>query len=162
MEETINDVKSELTKRLAGKRVALLGIGNVDKGDDGFGVHMARALKGKLKDTAVFECGTAPENYLGPIVRSNPQVLLMIDAANLGAEPGHMHIVEEKDISTLGLSTHDTSLTLSITYLKKSLKNPDIFLLGIQPKNTNMNSDMSEELKGYLIELEAIFLEILS
>jgi len=161
MEETIGDLKSALKKRLAGRRVALVGLGNTEKGDDAFGVRLVSCLKERLKDTAVFECGTTPENYLGPITKIKPQSILIIDAANLGAEPGHTHIVEEEDISALGLSTHDASLKLFIAYIKSSLEAPDIFLLGVQPRDTSLGSGMSRELKGCLARIEEIFLEIL-
>lgn len=160
MEETLDDIKSELTKRVAGRRVALVGVGNVEKGDDGFGIYLIRFLKAKLKNVALFECGTTPENYLSPIIKSKPDTLLIIDAANLGAEPGHIHIVEEKDIASLGLSTHDVSLKLFIAYIKNKIKNINIFLIGIQPKNTTLGDSMSEKLKGALLELEKMFLEV--
>lgn len=170
MEETLDDVKLELKKRLHGRKVVLLGIGNIEKGDDGFGVRLIQLINSNLVrltrlargNVALFECGTAPENYLGPIVKSNPQVVLILDAANLDAEPGHTHIIEKRDIATLGLSTHDTSLKLFISYLENNLKDVDIFLLGVQPKNTNLGTSMSNELKQLLLRFEEIFLEILS
>jgi len=162
MTEAISDIKSELKKRIAGKRVVLCGMGNIERGDDGFGIHLVQRLKDKLKDTPVFECGTAPENYLGPIVKAGPQVLLVVDAADLGAEPGHTHIIEEDDIASLGLSTHDTSLKLFITYLKDSIDGLDIFLLGVQPKDTTYGSGMSGELNAHLEKIGSIFKEILS
>ena len=162
MKEAIGSIKSELKKRIVGKRVVLCGMGNTERGDDGFGIHLAQRLKGKIKSTPIFDCGTAPENYLGPIVKAEPQVLLMVDAANLGAEPGHTHIIEEDDIASLGLSTHDASLKLFITYLKDSLDGLDIFLLGVQPKDITYGSGMSGELNAHLEKIDSMFKEILS
>ncbi|PIU41736.1 MAG: hypothetical protein COS99_04025 [Candidatus Omnitrophica bacterium CG07_land_8_20_14_0_80_42_15] len=162
MEETLSDVKSELIKCVNGKKVAIVGIGNLEKGDDGFGVLLTERLKTRLKNTALFECGTAPENYLGPIIRSNPQVLLVLDAANLRAEPGHVHILEAKEIADLGLSTHDSSLNLFIKFLRHELKEVDIFLVCMQPKNTDFGKCISKELEKHLSELEKILVEMLS
>jgi len=162
MEEMMHDLKSELAKRVSGKKVTLVGMGNLDKGDDGFGIHLVGRLKERLKNASIFECGTTPENYLGPIVKSSPEALIIVDAANLGAEPGHTHIIEEEDILSLGLSTHDTSLKLFIAYLKDSLKGLDIFLVGVQPRNTEYGSGLSEGLKSNLAAIEEIFTEVLS
>ena len=162
MEETIHDVRETLKKRLEGKRVALVGIGNIDKGDDGFGVQLIRRLKHRLTTTLLIEGGMSPENYVGPLIKAYPEAVVLIDAAELRAEPAHTHIVEKSDIAALGLSTHDVSLQLFIAYLEQSLNKADIFLLGTQPKNTQLGSEMSEELRQRLTYFETLFAEVLS
>jgi hydrogenase 3 maturation protease len=162
MEETRDDVALALKRRLNGRRFALLGMGNIDKGDDGFGVRLVEQLKERYADAPLFACGTAPENYLGPLVKSKPRVIVIVDAAHLGAEPGHTHLIEKNDIASIGLSTHDTSLRLFIAYVEESLANADIVLLGVQPKHTAIGSAMSEELKHVLAVFGQLFAEMLS
>jgi hydrogenase 3 maturation protease len=162
MTEVLSDIKTALSGRLRAKRVTLVGIGNIEKGDDGFGIHFIRRITGKLKVQGAFDCGLTPENYLGPIVRSNPEAIVLVDVANIGAEPGHTHIIEKGDIASLGLSTHDASLNLFIRYLENSLGDVDIFLVGVQPRSTELGSSLSPELEARLSEFETIFCEILS
>lgn len=75
----------------ASARVAVPGIGNHLFGDDGVGVLMARELTaraGRQADCLVLDAGTAPENFTGPLRRFRPDFVLLVDAAQLSAEPG--------------------------------------------------------------------------
>ena len=50
------------------KKVVLLGIGNILKGDDGFGPALVHELEGKVPITCI-DAGPAPENYAGKIIK---------------------------------------------------------------------------------------------
>lgn len=132
------------TSILKGK-VVIVGIGNIIRGDDGFGP----ALIEKLKNTAGVVCldaGTAPENYLGKIVGENPDTILIVDAVCLDKNPGEYEILRGNDIEKYGFTTHDISPKMFIEYLQSQTK-ANIYMLGIQPENVSFGQGLSEKIK---------------
>ena len=58
-------------------RIAVLGIGNDLRGDDGVGSLVARSLRERFPDAA-FDGGQAPENQAGPLRRARPDTVVAI------------------------------------------------------------------------------------
>ncbi len=146
--------KNHLRKRLKGNIVAL-GVGNSFKGDDGFGSELARRIKDKVNFT-VYDCGTAPENYIGKVEKIKSDTVVIFDIAKSGNPFGTIKIFEIAQIPDSGLTTHDPSLKLFMSILKKT-KDIDIFLLSVEPKQTEFGSVMSEEVSRSLKQLEDFF-----
>ncbi|MCM8781869.1 MAG: hydrogenase 3 maturation endopeptidase HyCI, partial [Candidatus Omnitrophica bacterium] len=138
--------------------VVILGIGNTLRNDDGAGSLLAARLKDKVPYT-VYDAGEGPENYLGKIVRDEPDNIIIIDAVDFDAEPGEFRVIEAEDIKTANLfSTHNASISLTINYLQNNLK-ADIIILIIQPKNIGFGENLSPEVVGTLNKLENLFYE---
>jgi hydrogenase 3 maturation protease len=144
-----------LRARLEGKRVVVLGVGNPIRGDDGIGPYLADRLQGKVEATVV-NTGDVPENYLGPVAAARPEVVVIVDAAELGAGPGEMAIVEASELAETTLSTHKASLSLFIKVLQSEVQ-ADIFLLGVQPASMAFGAPMSPAVVTALHLLEALF-----
>src|SRR5512135_3260488 len=72
-------------------RLALVGIGNLLRGDDAAGILIARALARRpalqKPNLLVLDSGGLPENFSGVLRRFQPDAILFIDAAELGAAP---------------------------------------------------------------------------
>lgn len=148
-------VLKQLKTRLKGK-VAIVGIGNTLRQDDGIGSVLANRLKGKVP-YAVFDAGTSPENYLGKITSEKTEVVLLIDAVDFGGEPGEFRLIEGDGLEAANMYfTHNASLSLVINYLKSSLQ-ADIIILIVQPKSIAFGKAMSRELVGTLKKLENWF-----
>ncbi len=113
-------------------------IGNVDGGDDGVGPYIADRLKDEI---TVINCGTVPENYTSAVKRYNPKNLIIIDAIEMGLEPGEIRIVPKEKIGVMHISTHGIPISVLIGYLEHHTKN--IILVGIQPKS--MNGDLTDD-----------------
>jgi len=124
-------------------RVVIVGIGNKLRGDDGFGPIMIERLKGKV-DAVLIDAGTSPENYLGPITKSRPNTIIILDTAELGKDPGSIDILNKNDILRVGFSTHDASPALFIEYLEAECK-ADVFMIGLQPASLAFGKGISEE-----------------
>jgi hydrogenase 3 maturation protease len=74
---------------LRGKRVAVIGVGNRMRGDDGVGSVIAERLQELAKGSLlVIDAETVPENYLGVLLDSKPEVALFVDAVDFGGEVG--------------------------------------------------------------------------
>lgn len=147
-----------ILKRFKGK-VVIVGVGNLLKGDDGAGPFFIQQLKKKKGISVPFiliDAGEVPENYVNPIVKTKPDVIMVVDAADFGGKPGEVGIFEAKDISRIGMTTHTLSPDVFMDYLKQQT-NADIFLLAVQPKSIETDTDLSEEIESSIKELTDIF-----
>jgi len=107
-------------------------IGNRYGGDDAIGPYIADRLKEKINDFVVLDCGTVPENYTSVVKLHKPINLIIIDAVEMGKNPGEMRIVPKEKIGTMHISTHGIPISILMTYLEEYVEN--IYFIGIQPK----------------------------
>jgi len=147
-----------LSNRLKG-RVAILGVGNPLRGDDGAGPYLIEQLKGQVS-AILLNCEEVPENFLGKIVESQPDSILIIDAIDLGMTPGASAILEEDELEGTSWATHHASLRLFTNCLKADTK-ANVLILGIQPKSTEFGSNISVEVKETIGLLQRIILRAL-
>lgn len=141
-----------LKAHLQGK-VVILGIGNTLRQDDAAGPLLASRIKAKAP-YIVYDCGPSPENYLGKIIKDNPDNVVIIDAVDFGGAAGEFRVADAEEIKTTNLfSTHNASISLTINYLQANIK-ADIIVLMIQPKETNFSENLSPEMSQALDELE--------
>ena len=141
---------------LRGKTV-IVGIGNPLRGDDGFGPALIKELEGK-NDFICIDAGSAPENYVGRIIKANPETILLVDAVHLDLPPGQYRILQAADILKCGFTTHDMSSRMLIEYLKNQT-NADICLLGVQPQQVSLGEPMSEWVTETLNEVKMLLEE---
>jgi hydrogenase maturation protease HycI len=129
-------------------RVAVMGIGHELRGDDAAGLLVARALQPSANDNfLVVEAGHAPENYTAPVRRFAPQLVLLVDAAELQAPPGTIRWLEWPETTGLSASTHTMPLYLLARYLAMEGKCV-VGLIGIQPADTGLNMPVSAEVEA--------------
>ena len=71
-------------------------------------------------------------------------VLLLVDAAQMGREPGTIAVVDERDVvSDLLITTHSLPITFLLEDLKKSCK--QVVFLGIQPAQLEFMEPLTPE-----------------
>ena len=132
------------------QRVAVLGIGSELRGDDIAGILAAQQIekntKGKsvIPQLQVFIGETAPENLTGAIKKFQPTHLIIIDAAELNKEPGHIEIMEPETIGGTSFCTHSLPLKIIIGYLLESFKFQAI-IIGIQPKTLTFGAQPTKK-----------------
>lgn len=124
-------------------------IGNREGGDDGAGPYVTDKLKDEF---TVLDCGVVPENYTSVVKKHHPENLIIIDAVDMGLNPGEIRIVPKEKIGIMHISTHGIPISVLINYLSQYVEK--IVLIGVQPKT--MSGKMSQQvIKGadLLIEL---------
>ena len=141
---------------LQGKSV-IVGIGNSLRGDDGFGPALIGQIQGKVGFICI-DAGSAPEKFLGVIVKEEPDTILFVDAADVDLEPGQYRILEPADILNCGLTTHDMSSRMLIEFLENQTK-ANILMLGVQPQHVSLGEAMSQCLTESLDEIEMLIQE---
>lgn len=132
--------KARLARELGRpEKLAVLGVGNVGKGDDAAGVRAAEKLAGLLAVTPcprlkVFLTGEAPENFTGAVRAFGPSHVLVVDAAAAGFRPGTVFQIPAAAIPDDGISTHRTPLATLAAYLEKTAA-CRVVILGVEPES---------------------------
>ncbi len=121
----------------------LIGIGNELKGDDSIGVFIAKNFKAKNWKT--IEAGTVPENFIGVVHREKPELLVLVDAADMGLPAGEIRRIPPKKAGSAFYCTHSLPLRQFIEITKKNTHKT--ILIGIQPKSTKFGEKASIEAK---------------
>ena len=140
-------------------KIAIVGIGNIMRRDDGFGPALVNRIKSKI-DALCIDAGPAPENYLGSIIKEKPDTILLVDAIHMERRPGYYDLLRKQDILRGGFTTHNMSPVMIIEYLEKETK-ADIYMLGVQPQNIFFGDELSARLNRALRELSNIIVKTL-
>lgn len=151
------DITGSLREILSGN-IVILGVGNIDKGDDGAGSTLVQEINGRVSATCI-DAGVAPENFLEKIVSENPDTVVIVDAADFGAEPGEVRLFEPAQISQGAISTHALSLDTACDYLTNRMP-VKVYLLAIQPERT-ASEGLSPAVQESLRSLEDRLRELL-
>jgi len=154
------DLRATLQQTLTG-RTAFVGIGNVDLGDDGFGVHLAEALAaGGLADVLVTH--TVPENHVVTLAQAGFDNVVFLDAVNVGAEPGSVVFLDSGELRNQfpQVSTHKFALG-TLARLIETEGSTRVWLLGIQPASLRESTCLSEPVKTALKILKVLLPETL-
>jgi hydrogenase 3 maturation protease len=131
--------------RASVRRVAMVGMGHELRGDDAAGLIVARALQTALADderVLVIDAGSVPENQTGPLRHFEPDVVLLVDAAQMDEEPGVIRWVPWHEADGLSASTHTLPLCVLAGYLVSEL-GCEVALLCIQPADNAIGVPLS-------------------
>jgi hydrogenase 3 maturation protease len=144
----LSALASLIKNRIKGK-VAIVGIGNILRGDDALGPKLIELLKKSRINASLFDCGTAPENYIFPILTASCETVILVDAADTGARPGEASVFDLDSIKNISFSTHNPSPRLFTDLLKTGREDINIFVVSVQPKSVRLGDPMTDEvLKG--------------
>ena len=121
--------------------LTVVGVGNAMKADDGFGPAVVAALP-ELDGVTCFDAGMAPENWLGPIARSEPASILVLDAADLGEPPGTLRLLAPDALDDVATSTHGLPLGFFLQLLAQECDAPAC-ILAAQPTTIGLDDPMS-------------------
>ena len=152
-------LKSQLREKLTGQ-VAILCVGSRSRGDDIFGPLVAKRIAGKVA-AEVIDAENVPENYLGKIAKLKPDVVLLIDAAHFGGEPGQVRLLEPQNLQESSFSTHSASLKLIEDYFQAECQSK-VLMLAVQPKHVRFGVPPSPEVTAAADSVSQILTEILS
>jgi hydrogenase 3 maturation protease len=121
----------------------LFGIGNSLLGDDGVGNYIADHFK--APGWVAIDCGTIPENFTGIVRREHPEILILIDAADMALSPGEFRVVEPENIAAVTFGTHSLPLNLLMEYLAESAG--EVTFIGIQPGITLIGEGLTDPVR---------------
>ena len=150
-----------LQERLKGsRRVAVVGIGDELIPPDRPGMFAARELdRHGIPGVKLFLAGTVPESITGPLRRFQPRHVLFLDAADMGARPGTIAVIDPEQIQASLVSTHVLPLSVVMEYVRQET-GAGVTLLGIQP-DPGPDNDLSEADRDFLKRNLEMLLQVL-
>lgn len=149
---------NELARRLYGKQTVILGIGNPMQGDDAVGSIIIDLLHGRVVATLIYG-GEVPENYLSAICAAQPEVVLIVTALELGAEPGIMAILDADRIRAIENFTRNPGLAFLVVMIQDGT-GAEVILVGIQPESTAFAAQISKPVDKSLRQLEEMLVNL--
>lgn len=152
-------LRERLAERLKGA-VVVVGVGNPLRGDDAAGSLAARRLMGMTRAHAI-DAEEVPESYLGEVRAAAPDTVVLIDAVDLGAEPGSVALLEKEDVALYFPSTHRLPLSLMMEFVQRET-GADTFVLAVQPRGLNFGAPVSDEVEASVSLLVKMLGEVLS
>ncbi|MCQ2357124.1 MAG: hydrogenase maturation protease [Methanocorpusculum sp.] len=112
--------------------IVVLGVGNSLHGDDGAGPAVAAGVAALgLPGVAAYDCGTAPENFTGVVRRAGPDLLVIVDAAEMGLLAGSVRRIPLERICDTAIGTHMLALSHLVRFLADAAGR--IVVVGVQP-----------------------------
>ncbi|UCE91591.1 MAG: hydrogenase maturation protease [Methanobacteriota archaeon] len=147
LRHTPGDPEEALTKAIeeviGNGPVYVLGLGYVDKADDGAGVLVANALKKAFPDRSFSEHDGLEGIVLDISEKPCPGTVLFVDVGNIGEAPGSIEVVTMDEIKETEVSTHKVPVALMAAVLERSGKRVAAVL--IHPKSLEFRGDLSSE-----------------
>ncbi|MDD1729059.1 MAG: hydrogenase maturation protease [Methanospirillum sp.] len=131
----------------------LIGIGNDLLADDGIGCFVAAGLS--HPEWKSFNAGTISGDFIRKIREIKPDLLVLVDAADMGLAPGSIRIIPPERISDVGMGT--PRFPLDAMYEVISVLCREILIIGIQPAVVDIGEDMTDVVKGAGVKLISMF-----
>ncbi len=133
-------------------RRAILGIGNPLRRDDGVGIWVAEQMRGRGWD--VVSAGPSVENALGIVRRLAPDLLVVVDAAEMGLPPGTVRRLPTAELARMLGSTHALPLSFLLSTVRDRVG--EIVLIGIQPADRSLGEDLSPAVRACAAEVVSL------
>ncbi|MCE5344927.1 MAG: hydrogenase maturation protease [Bacteroidales bacterium] len=124
------------------KKKLFVGIGNLLKMDDGVGVYISKKIKNK-KTVSSLTAETSIENYIGKINSLKPDILVLIDCADIKSPAGTFKLLTLSQIQDITFNTHN----ISLRRLSEFFRMP-VYVLGIQPEKIDFGENISYIVKN--------------
>jgi hydrogenase maturation protease len=145
-------------------RTLIIGLGNTLRGDDGVGVRAARAIAASGLPTGIeVEDGGTQGLGLVSLFEGRERVIL-IDAADVGLEPGQYQRFRPDEARLLGsdqhLSVHGAGVRDALLLAGAlDLLPAEVIIYGVQPARMEWDTTLSPEVEAFLPKLVSAVLE---
>ena len=131
-------------------RVAFVGIGNEFNADDCVGPLIARKLAAKLKpreNVLILDAGTAPENFSGTLRKFQPDLVVLIDAVDMGQPVGTIAWLSWDAVEGMDAFTHGLPPAVLGAFLRQEL-GCQVGLIGIQPASLTFDQPPDPQVRA--------------
>jgi hydrogenase maturation protease len=150
------DLREQLQRCFEG-RVCLMGLGNVDYGDDGIGVRLAEALVALVPENGdasraheVINAGTMPERFVRLVSEKGFDHLIFLDAVEFNEPSGSVVFLNAEAMTERfpQISTHKISLSALAEYIET--EGTKTWLLGVQPESLRTAGKLTSAVQATL------------
>ena len=145
----MNDKNTPNLQQLIGEDVdpqsaILIGLGNVDRADDGLGLILVSKIKTCFPKQAFIETECTVEGIvMDKLENDDVSTFIFVDAVDFGGEPGDIQIFNIHDAQRFmpTFSTHKVPISLLMGLINQ--KGKSSYLLGVQPLNLEFFGEVS-------------------
>ena len=131
------------TDQLDWNALLIVGMGNRIKSDDGAGIYITEELRKQgIENVVIAE--NSIENYIGKINRYKAKTILMIDAVDMGEEPGHFKLLPVDKIQNTTTNTHNLSIRTISSFFETKVQ----WVLAIQPEEVSFGMGLSTRVQS--------------
>jgi hydrogenase 3 maturation protease len=142
-----SNFEDELRNFIRGaNKIAILGIGNDLRSDDGLGPYIIEKLSIDDPRVMIENVGSVPEGFARNLAEFGAERVIMLDAADMMKPPGHIELVTKDRIGGITISTHSMPLSFLMMYLEQETGGKTI-LIGIQPKSIQFGEGLTREIQ---------------
>ncbi|HUL33655.1 MAG TPA: hydrogenase maturation protease [Candidatus Eisenbacteria bacterium] len=158
----------------AGRRIGVLGIGNVLMGDDGVGPYAIKLLEARYEfpeEVRLEDLGTPGLGITAAFAEYDS--IILIDAVSAKKKAGEVQLYRKNELVQVPLKTrvspHDPALVEALLFAEFSGKCPqDVLLVGVVPQACELGCGMSDAahigleaaIRAVLTELERLGVEV--
>jgi hydrogenase maturation protease len=160
------DLREELQRCFKG-RVCLMGLGNTDYGDDGFGVILSDTVTARIRGEGltnhaheIINAGTMPERFIKYAAEKGLNHLIFLDAVEFGGEPGSLVFLNTEQMAARfpQVSTHKILLCLLAKWAEE--RGTKAWLLGVQPGSLKYSKALTPAVQMTLGILEELIHDV--
>jgi len=151
----------------AGRRIAVLGLGNVLMGDDALGPYLVRLLESRFTfpDGVTLEDLGTPGLDLQPYL-AEADVVILVDTVRASGEPGELRCYRREEVLRYApaqrIGPHDPGVKQALLALEFAGGGPrEVFLAGVIPARVEHGVGLSPEVRRAIpAVLEAVVGEL--
>jgi len=147
-------LRAELESIAGQRRVYVLGLGYLDKADDGAGVLVAQALKKLFPSYSYSEHDGVEGTVLDISEKKEDATVFFVDAADLHEAPGTVRVVRKDEINDREITTHRVAVALMAAILERAGKGCGVIC--IQPGTIAFRAEVSGPVKETIERLTVV------
>lgn len=149
---------------MPGKRILVLGVGNILLGDEGTGVRVIEKLEDEYSfsgNVELLDGGTLGLRLLDPIVESG--YVIVVDVVRGGGVPGSIYRITQDEMSKklpYKSSLHELNLVETLIFAEELGNRPEAVVIGVEPGDwTSWSTELTEPVRNRLEDIVARVLE---
>jgi hydrogenase 3 maturation protease len=128
-------------------------------GDDAAGSLVASRLsrheRARVNSrVTIMDGGTVPENFTGPIRAAKPDLVILVDAADMGKTPGDIALADPHSLDSVVTTTHSLPLSSLSRYLEEA-SGAQVIAVLIQVGSVGFDLPLSPKVRGGIREVVA-------
>lgn len=155
--------EAESPEKDAGKRTIILGVGNTLLSDEGIGVYVANEMRALSLPEGVEIIDGATAGYDLIYMLEGASKVIVIDAVDAEAEPGTVFRFTPDDAGyerrDPRYSVHDVGLLDAVQMAKALGTEPEVVIIGVQPKLLDWGLEPTDELRAKVPEIIELVLQ---
>ena len=144
------------------KKAVLVGMGHPLRSDDYAGSYIVKRIivhsRDEFDDVLLFDGEDNVENLITTIAQLQPQDVIFIDACEMKARPGETSLIPVGKTEFPFFTTHGVPLKLLADQV---LTRSNVWLLAIQPENTDFGEQLSTTIRVVADSIAAFFVKLL-